>query len=88
MPKRNAGPPEPEKPTRRSNRLREKPTLSKPEAKPKPKKVIAKPKKGKEVAKAKPEETAPEAPAENGEAKAENDAPATGGAEQQDEAAE
>lgn len=34
-------------------------------------KVVAKPKKAKEVEKAKPEEKAPEAPAENGEAKAE-----------------
>lgn len=33
----------------------------------------AKPKKSKEVEKAKPEEKAPEAPAENGEAKAEED---------------
>lgn len=37
------------------------------------KKVPAKPKKSKEVEKAKPEEKAPEAPAENGEAKAEDD---------------
>ena len=34
----------------------------------------AKPKKAKEVEKAKPEEKAPEAPAENGEAKAEEEA--------------
>lgn len=37
------------------------------------KKGPAKPKKSKEVEKAKPEEKAPEAPAENGEAKAEDD---------------
>lgn len=36
-------------------------------------KVPAKPKKAKEVEKAKPEEKAPEAPAENGEAKAEDE---------------
>lgn len=36
-------------------------------------KAPAKPKKAKEVEKAKPEEKAPEAPAENGEAKAEDD---------------
>lgn len=37
----------------------------------------AKPKKAKEVEKAKPEEKAPEAPAENGEAKAEEEVSAT-----------
>lgn len=36
-------------------------------------KAPAKPKKAKEVEKAKPEEKAPEAPAENGEAKAEEE---------------
>lgn len=88
MPKRNAGSVEAEQPKRRSDRLKDRPLPSKPEAKPKPKKGPAKPKKAKEVEKAKPEEKAPEAPSENGEAKAENDAPATDGAEEQDEAAE
>lgn len=40
-------------------------------------KAPAKPKKAKEVEKAKPEEKAPEAPAENGEAKAEEEVTAT-----------
>lgn len=40
-------------------------------------KAPAKPKKAKEVEKAKPEEKAPEAPAENGEAKAEEEVSAT-----------
>ncbi|KAI4813649.1 hypothetical protein KUCAC02_002883, partial [Chaenocephalus aceratus] len=64
------------------------PEPAKAEAKPKPKKAPAKTKKAKEVEKAKPEEKAPEAPAENGEAKAEEEAPATDAAEQKDEAAE
>ncbi|TNN76615.1 hypothetical protein EYF80_013067 [Liparis tanakae] len=73
---------------RRSLRLSEKPGPAKAEAKPKPKKVVAKPKKAKEVEKAKPEEKAPEAPAENGEAKAEEEAPTTEETDEKDDAAE
>ncbi|XP_047462649.1 non-histone chromosomal protein HMG-like isoform X1 [Mugil cephalus] len=76
-------------PKRRSLRLKDRPAPAKAEPKPKPKqKAPAKPKKAKDVEKAKPEEKAPEAPAENGEAKAEDEAPATDVADQKDEAAE
>ncbi|XP_078028261.1 uncharacterized protein LOC117271524 isoform X1 [Epinephelus lanceolatus] len=77
-------------PRRRSPRLKDKPenAKAKTEAKPKPKKGPAKSKKAKEVEKAKPDEKAPDTPAENGEAKAEEETPATNATEQKDEAAE
>lgn len=89
MPKKSkaAAPGEEPTPKRRSLRL-EKKSETNPEVKLKPKKAPAKPKKAKEVEKAKPEENAPEAPAENGEAKVEEEAPATEAADEKDEAAE
>ncbi|XP_077449108.1 non-histone chromosomal protein HMG-like isoform X2 [Stigmatopora argus] len=76
-------------PRRKSLRLCDRPSPTATiEPKAKPKKAPAKPKKGKEVEKAKPEEKAEDAPAENGEAKAEEEAPATDAAEEKDEEAE
>ncbi|KAM9385543.1 non-histone chromosomal protein HMG-like [Pholidichthys leucotaenia] len=70
-----------DQPKRRSERIKCKP--QKPE--PKPKKGPAKPKKSKVVEKGKPEEKCPDAPTENGEAKANDEAPAADEAEQKAE---